>query len=78
MNMMLTEVYDAFIAAGAPEDKARSAAQALSAESFATKGDIVRLEKEITAVQADIRLVKWMLGVVIAAVVLPLVRDFFL
>ncbi len=78
MNMMLTEVYDAFIAAGTPEDKARSAAQALSAESFATKGDIVRLEKEITAVQADIRLVKWMLGVVIAAVVLPLVRDFFL
>ena len=77
MNMMLTEVYDAFIAAGTPEDKARSAAQALSAESFATKGDIVRLEKEITAVQADIRLVKWMLGVVIAAVVLPLVRDFF-
>ena len=78
MNMMLTEVYDAFIAAGTPEDKARSAAQALSAESFATKGDIVRLEKEITAVQADIKLVKWMLGVVIAAVVLPLVRDFFL
>ena len=78
MNMMLTEVYDAFIAAGTPEDKARSAAQALSAESFATKGDIVRLEKEIAAVQVDIGLVKWMLGVVIAAVVLPLVRDFFL
>lgn len=29
MSLMTSEVYDAFIAAGAPEDKARKAAEAL-------------------------------------------------
>jgi hypothetical protein len=37
MSMMVTDLYDALIAAGAPEEKARAAAQVMSAESLATK-----------------------------------------
>ena len=44
MATMITEVYDAFLAGGAPEAKARQAAEALSSESLSTKGDIVKTE----------------------------------
>jgi hypothetical protein len=48
---MITEVYDAFTAAGAPEDKARAAAQA-----------VAQYDKDIAEVKASLLLVKWMLG----------------
>ena len=67
---MVTELYDALIAAGAPEEKARAAAhQAMSAESPTTKADIVRLERELSVV-------KWMTGAVVAGVVSLLLRSF--
>ena len=59
-----------FREAGVSEEKARLAAEALSAESLATKDDMRRIEKELI-------LIKWMLGVVIAAVVLPLLKGLF-
>ena len=68
MPTMNAEMYDALIAAGAPEDKARSAAVAISEESLATKADITRLEWELTVI-------KWMLALVIVATVIPLFRD---
>ncbi|MCY4488856.1 MAG: integrase [Deltaproteobacteria bacterium] len=70
MSMMITELYDALRAAGAPEEKARAAAQALSEESLATKADIARLERELLVV-------KWMTGGIVAGVVSLLLRSFF-
>ena len=52
---MISEVYDAFRAAGVPDDKARAAAEALSSENLATKVDI----NELKATQ---RLHGWMIG----------------
>ena len=69
MSMMVTELYDALIAAGAPEEKARAAAQAMSEESLATKADIARLERELSVV-------KWMTGAVFAGVVSLLLKSF--
>ena len=51
MSTMITEVYDAFTAAGAPEEKARAAAQA-----------VAQYDKDIAEVKASLLLVKWMLG----------------
>ena len=65
---MISEVYNAFRIAGVPEEEARKAAEALSAECLATKNDIVDVKRELTVV-------KWLLGVVIAAQVLPLLRS---
>jgi len=64
MSMMVSEVYDALVAAGAPEDKARAAAIAVSEEQLATKKDIADIKSELIVV-------KWMLGVVIVVTVLP-------
>ena len=70
MATMISEVYDAFRSAGVPEDKARAAAEALSEEQLATKSDISKLDRELLVI-------KWMLGLVIVAVVIPLIKPFF-
>jgi len=110
---MISEVYEAFRSAGVSDDKARAAAEALSAEQLATKADVAKLETTLTAeiarlektltaeitklektlnaeivrvekvsqgdiakVEKELMVIKWMLGVVIAAVVLPLIKAF--
>lgn len=55
MATMITEVYDAFLAGGAPEAKAREAAEALSSESLSTKGDIVKTEGRLARDTAAMR-----------------------
>jgi len=67
MTTRISEVYSAFRKAGVPDDDARQAAEALSAENLATKANIVEIKRELSVV-------KWMLGIVIAAQVLPLLR----
>jgi hypothetical protein len=63
---MISEVYDAFIAAGAPEEKARKAAEALA-----------DYENRFTRIDAELLVVKWMVGFVIALDVAILIRVFF-
>jgi len=70
MSTLIIEVYEAFLAAGVPEDKAKAAAKALSDDQSATKGDIAKLDKELP-------IVKWMLGIILTGVVTLLVRSFF-
>lgn len=77
MTTMISAVYDAFRSAGVPEEKARKAAEAMSSEATATKGGIVKLDKEIAAVRADISLLKWMVGVVMAGVATQILKGFF-
>ena len=67
MTTMISEVYSAFRAAGVPEEEARKAAETLSAENLATKNDITDIKRELTVAKS-------MLGIVIAAQVLPLLR----
>ena len=73
MATMISEVYDAFIAAGTPEDKARKAAEALS--NYDQRFD--KVEREVLKVQAEQVLLKWMVGFGIALDVAILIRVFF-
>ena len=57
MSTMNTELYDALISANAPEAKARKAAMSvLGQDQVATKADIAEIK-------AEIRVLKWMIGV---------------
>jgi hypothetical protein len=56
---MEAEVFEAFRSAGAPDDKASAAAQALS-----------RRDSEVASLKADVQLPKWMVGFIGAGVVL--------
>ena len=66
MTMMVTEVYDALLAAGAPEDKAARAAQALAG-----------YDNRFNKVEADLTLLKWMVGLVMAGIVALITKTFF-
>jgi hypothetical protein len=81
MTTMISEVYDAFRSVGVAEDKARKAAEALSSEAIATKGDIARLERSVQAdisrVERELAVLKWMVSLVIAGVAAQIFKSFF-
>jgi hypothetical protein len=65
VSTMISEVYDAFIAAGAPEDKARKAAEALADH-----------ENRFSRIDAELIVLKWMVGFAVALNVAILTRLF--
>ncbi len=88
MTMMVTEVYGALLAAGAPEDKAARAAQALAgydnrSNKVETEFDhrFSRVESDFNRrfdkVEADLRLLKWRVGLVVAGIVALITKTFF-
>jgi hypothetical protein len=72
MATMIAEVYDALIEAGASQEKARKAAEAVA--SYDTRFN--RLENEFTAVKGDLSLLKWMSGFSLALTVAVLFKLF--
>lgn len=55
MSTMIAELYDALRAAGAPEDQARKAAEVMAG-----------YENRFGKIEADLNLIKWMVGFNIA------------
>lgn len=75
MSKAVIEIYDAFKTAGVPEDKAAAAAKA--AAEIWQEDRLDRIEKEITEIKGDIKVIKWMLGVVIAGILSLILKAFF-
>jgi hypothetical protein len=73
MTMMVAEVYEALLAAGAPEEKAVKAAQALA--SYDSRFN--KVDADLNKLGADIKLLQWMLGLVIAGIVALITKTFF-
>ena len=66
MAMMISQVYDAFIASGAPENKAPAAAEAMAAYDGRfnkVDGELGMIRGDINAIRGDINLLKWMNGI---------------
>jgi hypothetical protein len=73
MATMISEVYDAFIASGAPEDKARKAAEAMAAydgrfnkiegDLGMIRWDMHMIRGDINVIRGDVNLLKWMNGI---------------
>ena len=60
MSVIVSEVYDALISAGAPEDQARAAAAAIPIQdNLATKQDILKLREEIATIKAEVTVLKF-------------------
>ena len=66
MALMLSKTYEAFKAAGAPDDKAREAAE-----------EIAAYDNRLANIEADVRPLKWMMGLVLAGVLSLVVKAFF-
>jgi len=65
MTTMIAEVYDALVAAGSPEAKARSAAEAIAAYENRFTG----IEQRLTRIEGEIKLLSWMIGFNLAGTV---------
>ncbi len=73
MSTMITEVYEAFISAGAPEDKAKAAAKAVA--EYDSRFN--RIDSDLALVKAEMVVLKWMLGFVLAGVVSLVMKSYF-
>jgi hypothetical protein len=65
MPIMLARVYDALVEAGASTESARAAAEELAG-----------YEQRFAAIERDLFLVKWMLGVIIAGVAALVIKAY--
>ena len=65
MAVVLSRTYDALLAAGSPEDKARAAAEELAG-----------YESRFQKIETNLAVIKWMLGVVIAALASSVTKAF--
>ena len=63
---MNSEIYSALIEAGASEEKAK--ATAVSDTDY---------ERDINEVKSDLKVIKWGIGLIIAAEILPIMKSFF-
>ena len=92
MTTMISELYEALINAGATEEKAREAAQALSAENLNSKdtiaevkaelaGDIAALDQKLSGKIAELdknmAVLKWMVGATLTGVAAIIIKIFF-
>ena len=60
MSVIVSEVYDALISAGAPEEQARAAAAAIPIQdNLATKQDILKLREDIATIKAEVAVLKF-------------------
>lgn len=66
MSTRISEIYDALLAAGAPEEKARRAAEALA-----------NYDSRFSRIDADLLVLKWMTGFILAGVASVIVTSFF-
>jgi hypothetical protein len=61
---MLGKLYDALLAGGVPDDKAREAAEE------------VAYENDLAEIRSDVRLLKWITGTTLAGVLALVIRVF--
>ena len=66
MTTMISELYEALVDAGASEEKAREAAKA-----------IAEYEDRFSKIDPNLRVLKWMVGAILAGVVSLIIRGFF-
>jgi hypothetical protein len=62
---MIAEVYDALLAAGSPEDKARKAAEAIAGY----ESRFTAMDQRFAKIEGDLKLLTWMIGFNLAATV---------
>jgi hypothetical protein len=65
MTTMIAEVYDALLAAGSPDDKARKAAEAIAAYD----NRFTAMDQRFAKIEGDLKLLTWMVGFNLAATV---------
>ena len=77
MTTMITEVYDALKSAGADEEKARAAAEAIATHQRDTTELRTEMRTEFSDIRGELKRLKWMLGLVLAGIASLVIKTFF-
>ena len=77
MTTMITEVYDALKSVGADEEKARAAAEAIATHQRDTTELGSEMRTEFSDIRGELKLLKWMLGLVLAGIASLVIKTFF-
>lgn len=78
VSVIVSEVYDALIEAGASQEKARAAVGAIPVgEQLATKADLVPLATDIARLEADVKVIKAVYGPIVIGLLLSIVGMVF-
>ena len=72
MSTMIAELYDALKDAGASEEKARAAAKTM--EDYDSRFN--KIDQDLSLIKAEITILKWMLGFLVAGMVSLLFKIF--
>lgn len=72
MTTMITELYDALVTAGAGEEKARKAAEAIAAYEARFAGIDLKLER----IDGRLTLIQWMLALLMGGVASLVLKAF--
>ena len=77
MTTMITVVYDALKSAGADEEKARAAAEAIATHQRDTTELRSEMRTEFSDIRGELKLLKWMLGLVLVGIASLVIKTFF-
>ncbi|MCX7084322.1 MAG: hypothetical protein NTY69_02150 [Methylococcales bacterium] len=72
MSTMIAELYDALKDAGASEEKARAAAKTMA--DYDSRFN--KIDQDLSLIKAEITILKWMLGFLVAGMVSLLFKIF--
>jgi hypothetical protein len=73
MALMVAEIYDAFRAANVPEEQARKAAEAVAV----TDTHFEAIERRLGLIDGELALHRYLLGSVLAGIVVLVLKAFF-
>jgi hypothetical protein len=77
MAVMVVELYEALREAGASEQKAQAAAQAMADYNARFDKLEIKIDTGLAEVRAQITMLKWMNGIVISGVAALIINTFF-
>ena len=77
MTTRITEVYDALKSAGADEEKARAAAQAIASHQQETTELRTEMRTGFAEIRGELKLLKWMMGLLLAGIASLVIQAFF-
>jgi hypothetical protein len=75
MSKAVLEIYEALKLAGVPEDKAQAAAKAVA--ELSQEDRLSHIENELIEIKGEIKLIKWMLGLIIAGILSLILKTYF-
>jgi hypothetical protein len=75
MSKAFLELYEALKLAGVPEDKAQPAVKAVA--ELSQEDRLSHIENELIEIKGEIKLIKWMLGVIIAGILSLILKTYF-